>query len=108
MLTEAKEKLVNVKDNQEQLNHQNQVEEILALPFTCTLYLDGDVRRDFVNFQAGRTLDASHMFSLRVQEQINVDPDFRTAFELAKLLHEESESPFHNLIRFDSRGSSPL
>jgi hypothetical protein len=76
-------------------------------PCTITIYIDGDAQCDFVRLQACRPVDASHMFSLKIQNKL-VEPPFRLAFETAKLLHKTEGSPFVGSIRFDSRGAAPL
>lgn len=85
-----------------------QLDSILNAPITVTLYFDGDAKRDFVNLQAGRPVDAAHMFSLKVQQKVLSDPEFKLAFDTATILGKSDKSPFKNLIRFDSRGDAPL
>ena len=108
LLLEANELLAQSKDKQEKLNYEARVNEILALPFCCTLYLDGDTRQDFINLQSGRSLDSSHLFSLQMEQKSFDNPAFRTAYKVAQELHNRTDSPFKNIIRFDSAGLNPL
>jgi hypothetical protein len=82
--------------------------QIKTLPVTVTVYFDGNPARDFVALQMGKAVDASHLFSLSVQEKMATDPDLATARDVARQLHKQEGSPFQNCIRFDSRGSLPL
>jgi hypothetical protein len=106
IVKELQVRLGKAADETERAKLQAQLDEVQALPITFTLYLDGDPQKDFVNLQAGRTVDSAQMFSLRVQ-QAGDDP-CKLAFEVAKKLHNKNESPFKNTIRFDSRGPMPL
>lgn len=78
------------------------------LPVTVTVYFDGDAQKDFVNLQAGKPVDATHVLSLRVKKGMDADPAVKLAFEVAKVLNGTPGSPFHGYIRFDSRGTLPL
>lgn len=80
---------------------ENLVNDILRLPITFTLYLDGDTQRDFANLQMGRPVDKAHMLSLKLQKLIN-DPDMHMAFDICRKLNEERGSPLEGTIRFDS------
>lgn len=108
LLEEFEKNRDKVKTPEKKEEFQKRVEEVLALPITCTVYLDGETRRDFVNLQAGRNVDPSHLFSLKVQQKPCEDSAAAVAFAIAKVLKKQDESPFENQIRFDSRGSLPL
>lgn len=84
------------------------LKQVYELPVTVTVYFDGSPVRDFVNLQAGRTVDASHMQSLSLMAGLVKDPVAKSAHETAKLLHKDDNSPFKNSIKFDSRGCLPL
>lgn len=86
-------------------------DQVLKLPITTTFYLDGDTKQDFLNLQLGRTVDRAHMMSLKTQTGLFKKKDvplFKTAMEVALLLATNTESPFYNQIRFDSRGASGI
>lgn len=85
-----------------------QAEEIRSLPIMATIYFDGDLQSDFINFQSGRSVDSAHMFSLKIQKKMMDDPALKLAFDIARHLVKKEDSPFCNLIRFDSRGLAPL
>jgi hypothetical protein len=108
LLDEASSRLNAATSEPERAKWQTKVQEINSLPITCTLYLDGNSRHDFVNLQQGRQLDASHLFSLRVRQNLCEDKEQVLAFEVAQSLHKKDDSPFKKLIRFDSRGVLPL
>jgi hypothetical protein len=79
------------------------LQQALAAPVTVTIYFDGNPQLDFLALQAGRQVDPAHLLSMSIQRNLNKDPSFKAAFEVAKLLHKTPESPFHNLVRFDSK-----
>ncbi len=76
------------------------------LPVTALVMLDGNTALDFLNLQSGRTVDRAHMLSLNVARNSNVkDREIvQLALEAGRILSTNSESPFHNLIKFDSTG----
>jgi hypothetical protein len=104
IVSDLQAKVRAAKDDQEKAEHQAQLEEALSLPITFTIHLDGDTQKDFVNLQSGRVVDRSHLFSLKVQQKAFADPAFQLAIDVARSLHRRNDSPFRNLIRFDSRG----
>lgn len=85
---------------------ENRLSQLRNLPCGFRVYFDGNPKSDFINLQAGRPVDNSHMFSLKIQQQVTGDPSLKLAFNIAKCLHKDSNSPFHELIRFDSRANS--
>ncbi len=87
---------------------QTYIDELLVLPVGIRLFLDGNTQRDFINLQAGRPVDAAHLFSMKIQQKVMDDPAYKVAFDCAKLLQRQDGSPFVNVIRLDSRGTAPL
>lgn len=83
------------------------VGQIDALPIVVVVYLDGSPQEDFINLQSGRTVDKTHILSMRIQRNMS-DGNFKFAFELALLLNETEGSPFFEKIRMDSRINLPL
>ncbi len=76
----------------------------------CVL-LDGNRREDFLNLQFGRPVDKSHLQSLTVAEGLLDEkngPALKLAYEAAKILSSDKESPFYNSIRFDTGGASGI
>lgn len=108
IVKEAKTKLALAKTEKDKAGFQKTIDEATKLPITFTVYLDGDAQRDFVRLQAGRSVDASHLFSLKVQQKVLGEPEYKQAMDIAKHLHQNGNSPFKNCIRFDSRGQSPI
>lgn len=82
--------------------------ELNKLPIEATVYIDGDIQQDFLNLQKGRNVDRSHLLSMTIQKQSKEHPELAMAMEIAKQLHTNKNSPFHNLIRFDSKGAGGL
>lgn len=101
-LTELLEKA----DEKEKARLETRLAELRSLPCGFRIYFDGDPKSDFINLQAGRAVDSSHMFSLKIHQQVTDDPSLKLAFNIAKVLHKDAASPFHELIRFDSRALS--
>lgn len=83
------------------------VDAIDRLPITCLLYLDGNPQEDFVNLQAGRPVDKTQILSMRIQRNL-MDEGYRWAFDCARLLNKDNNSPFFEKIRLDSRANLPL
>lgn len=77
------------------------VDLVLKAPVTITIYFDGSARKDFINLQLGRSVDAAHMLSLLIQEKY-LEGEYRLAWETARLLAGHEDSPFHLVVRFDS------
>jgi hypothetical protein len=81
----------------------------LIQPISALVLLDGNKKLDFINLQAGKAVDASHMLSLKVQENSldeKVGKLLKFGLETAKYLSLDCDSPFYNLIKFDSKGKS--
>lgn len=94
-----------IKDNEEL------AEQAKQLPISFLLLLDGAPQCDFINLQAGRTIDASHMFSLKLKAKM-LDKEtaalYKTAQDIAEKLNKNIGSPFKSHIAFDSRSQSTL
>lgn len=108
ILSSLNEKLTKTEDEVERKTLKEQINEVLELPITATIYLDGDPQQDFINLQAGRSVDAAHLLSLRIQRKVLDQPEYKLGFDVAKALAGKEGSPFHGHIRFDSRGVAPL
>lgn len=98
----------SLKKDPENVELNERLDEILTLPIGVRIYFDGSPQRDFINLQAGRTVDAAHMLSMRIQQRVIDDPAFKIAFDVAKILLKADDSPFKGQIRLDSRGINPL
>lgn len=107
-LTELAEQLKSAADDAEKQEIQTKIDEINNLPISVILHLDGDTQADFVKLQEGRPVDKSMIFSMKIRNRVLDGPEYLLAFETAKLLNTNPESPFHNLIKFDSRSIAPL
>lgn len=86
-------------------------EEIGKSSVTALVLLDGNTKKDFLNLQKGRPVDKSHIHSLSVQEKLLKQQDaemLTIAYDAAKLLNSDAQSPFHKQIRFDSVGVSGI
>jgi len=105
---EAKENLKRSKTDEDKKKYDAAVKAIESLPISATLHIDGDTQWDFVNLQQGRPVDRAHMLSLNIQQKRYDDPSYKLAFETAKTLAKDEESPYFGQIRFDSRGIAPL
>lgn len=102
IVRDLKERIKKADDEESKTELQKRLDEVMNLQIGIRVYFDGDPQRDFVNLQAGRPVDRSHMLSLRIQKGM-LDSGYKTAFGVAKLLHKQEGSPFQNLIRFDSK-----
>lgn len=87
-------------------SNPNLADEVDALPVEVKVMLDGNAKKDFLNHQAGLSVDKAHMFSLKVK--LDASPEMEFAWGVAKLLVSRQDGPFNNVIRFDSRGGSGL
>ncbi len=105
---ELAETLAKEKDEGEIAVLSRWLKEIKALPITVTVYFDGNAAKDFVNLQAGRAVDASHLKSLSIQAGVSVNPAIKMAHQIARELHGLPGSLFLKSIKFDSRGTLPL
>lgn len=79
------------------------------IPFL--LYLDGDPKKDFVNFQEGEQVSKDHMLSVKIINGLldaKTAPYFTIAKETAQILHTSVDSFCHNLIKFDTSSGSKL
>lgn len=108
LLAELGQKLKVAEEEKLRLRLQEDIDEILVLPITLTVYFDGNAQRDFIALQSGRPADKAQIFSLQVQHKQFTDPAFKLAVQVGDLLQKAPEGPFHNLIRFDSRGKAPF
>lgn len=87
------------------------VRQLNELPIPVVIHLDGQPQVDFINLQAGKPVEASHLLSLRVQQKMlpGKDMDAVTlAQQVAKALNADPASPFHKFVKFDARGCGPL
>lgn len=85
--------------------------EIDDLPITFIVQLDGNVQRDFVNLQLGKTMDRSHLQSIAIQTKMVSKKDYpllKSAFTVAKALHGRQDSHLYNLVKFDSKSMAPI
>jgi hypothetical protein len=66
------------------------------------IYLNGDTQLDFINLNQGKTVDATHLFSLRLRKELaqKTNPAISIAWEAATRLHKNSESPYFRELRF--------
>ncbi len=85
----------------------NEIGEAAAkLPVTTLVLLDGNTALDFLNLQSGRTVDRAHMLSLNVARNSNTKDHevVKLALEAGRILATNTESPFYNVVKFDSTG----
>lgn len=108
IIAELTERLESVKDEAEKADLERWLAQAKQLPVTVTVYFDGDPQKDFINLQKGRAVDASHLKSLAIAAGKEKNPALGVAFDIARLLHKDGQSPFHKSVKFDSRGSLPL
>lgn len=107
ILRQIDESIEKAKDEESKAELTKDRSEILNLPINVVLYLDGDPQTDFVNLQAGKSVDAAHLGALKnLKGQTPVTNQL--AFDAAAILHETIDSPYFHQIRFDSRGVLPL
>ena len=85
-----------------------QIEQVYKLPVTAIIYLDGDPQTDFVNLQAGRAVDTSHLLTMKIRRNMGTAPELTAAFEIVKALADSESGPYVGQVRFDSRGLMPL
>jgi hypothetical protein len=86
-------------------------EDIGNSTVTALVMLDGNTKKDFLNLQKGRPVDKSHIHSLSIEEKLVSSKDVEVltlAYETAKLLNANEQSPFYKQIRFDSCGVSGI
>jgi hypothetical protein len=84
---------------------------VLRLPVTVTVYMDGSSQRDFVTLQAGKKIDGSHLFAIKVRQGMFDGPNkdhVKLAVDIARELDKREGSPYQKQIRFDSKGLQPL
>lgn len=105
LLKEFTQKAKDMTDADEKAKFTRWAQQIKECCVTIIIYFDGNTQSDFLNLQAGRTPDAAHMLSLKMQSDDN--PSMKMAFDTARILHQ-TDGAFKNQIRFDSRGSLPL
>jgi hypothetical protein len=82
-------------------------EMVMGLPIELIIFLDGSPRRDFINLQKGRTVDSSHMQSIRIVEGL-ATPDETLADQVARCINGDMDSPYRFQIKFDSHGTYPM
>lgn len=108
ILKSLTERLKSAKTDADKELLEAQVEQVYKLPIAVTVYLDGDPQTDFVNLQLGRSVDPSHMLTMKIRRNMGATPEMANAFEIAKALASAESGPFAGQIRFDSRGKMPL
>ena len=108
VIKELKTKLEKTKKDTDKEKLQRWIDQAENMPCTVTVYFDGDPQRDFINLQAGRSVDSNHIKSLSLSTGKEENPAMALAFQAARLLHKNDNSPFFKSIKFDSRGSLPL
>lgn len=84
--------------------------KITSIPVDLFIYLDGDAKTDFVNLQAGRTVDRAQQKSMSLS---NFDDEEKFAFRIAQELNKDNRtgqkrSPLVKMIRFDTKTKSPI
>lgn len=107
----AKVKLALGKENREVAEQQqgvadfyeNAIAMVAELPFVVMLYLDGESKVDFLNFQRGKTMDKNHGFAIQAKAGLLDDEDAQRALAVAGKLNTDKASPWYNIIRFDSQ-----
>lgn len=82
------------------------IEETLNLEIGIRVYFDGDPQNDFINLQASRVVDRSHLLSMRIQKGLAGDESMKMAFAIAKIVTKSDASPFKSVVRFDSKATS--
>lgn len=102
LINERNDKLRSA-EGEEAEKLRTEIEQLENLPIAVTLYFDGDSQQDFLNLQKGKTVDKAHEFSLSLRKDKN-EPAYLHAFEAAKYLGRQKESPYHNCVRVDSKG----
>lgn len=108
IIKDLQDKISKEKDDEKLAQLNRWLEQAKNLPVTITIYFDGNPQQDFINLQAGKPVDASHMLSLKMQHTGVDNPAVKLAFDVAKMLHKTEGSPVHNSVRFDSRGKLPM
>lgn len=102
------EALLTIFDWAERTGDDDTMARVNAQPITVMVYLDGDAQQDFVNLQAGKTVDANHVMSLKVKRGMLPAAQAlpaKFAFEAGQILNRQPSSPFATHIRFDSRNN---
>jgi hypothetical protein len=113
-LTDGQQRLAalgQIYDEAEKGGDHELAERVADLPISLLVHLDGDTQLDFVRLQLGKSVDAAHLASLRVQKRLVPEKDrevMNLAQEVAKWLNTDPDSPMYRLVRFDSMGCSPL
>lgn len=102
MADKALAAIAKAPNEEEKAKWERILREIDILPISVNLALDGTPAVDFVNLQKGRPVDQAHILSLSIQQKLLNDPDYKLAFDCARELAQDRDSPFFNLIRFDS------
>jgi hypothetical protein len=95
----------------EQAGDAELLDKVLGLPVSVMVHVDGDTQRDFLNLQKGKPVATDHLLSLRIQQKLVGEKDYasvKLAADTAKALNGSVESPFHKIVRFDSKGMGSL
>lgn len=108
VVADLAEQLARATDEQERAKLARWLKQAREVPITVTVYFDGNPAKDFVNLQAGRPVDASHLKSLSIHAGMAVSESERRSHDIARALNKAAGSPFHNTVKFDSRGALPL
>lgn len=69
-------------------------------PIELLIYLDGEPKQHFLNLQKAKAVDKSHLMSLSRNIPETMSDVVKTAYDLAKLLNENQDSPFYHQVRF--------
>ena len=93
--------------------HENTeyAEAILNLPLTFFVHLNGNPQTDFINLQLGRTVESMQLFSIKAHRKMFEGKDATAvlqAMELARLLHDNVNSPFNRMVKFDTKSMAPV
>jgi hypothetical protein len=114
-LTDGLQRTAALNELLEQARKANDAEQqnaILSLPVTLFVHLDGDTQLDFINLNQGKSVDATHLYSLRLRKDLIQQKNskfIQVANEAAKRLHKDADSPYFIALRFaDTPGMSPI
>jgi hypothetical protein len=85
--------------------------KIDAMEVPYLLVLDGDLRQDFIAYQASKPASRDHILSMKISSDLvdtKVKPFYAIAKEAARTLHTNIHSFCHNLIQFDALSKGVL
>jgi hypothetical protein len=113
LIREYREAAKKAPDYKEAKRLNQLADELEESDLLFIVYLDGDPQIDFVKLQLGKTIDASHLLTMKVLHELIEGKEgdaMRYAFEIANVEVSSKESPFYKAIRFDSnsRGRNPI